>query len=166
MKLELTKDQHQWIDQWLQLWGAWTQTGKIDKSMINMIAKFMATVQPQEASRPVCSDDDGMLIDGVIRHYLKNIDENAWRVVFAYYVCNSSEISIATWQHAVCSPRLMRTRAGNQYKRPSISTIRREVKDILNASLYCLYQPLKNAFICRDSVKKIAKKVDNVLAFQ
>ncbi|TXW95777.1 antiterminator, partial [Klebsiella pneumoniae] len=23
MKLELTNEQHQWIDQWLQLWGAW-----------------------------------------------------------------------------------------------------------------------------------------------
>lgn len=38
MKLELTNDQHQWVDQWLQLWGAWCQTGKIDKAMINMIA--------------------------------------------------------------------------------------------------------------------------------
>ncbi|PAW13011.1 antiterminator, partial [Klebsiella pneumoniae] len=28
MKLELTNEQHQWIDQWLQLWGAWCQTGK------------------------------------------------------------------------------------------------------------------------------------------
>ena len=37
MKLELTNDQHQWVDQWLQLWGAWCQTGKIDKAMINMI---------------------------------------------------------------------------------------------------------------------------------
>lgn len=41
MKLELTNEQHQWIDQWLQLWGAWCQTGKIDKAMINMIAKFI-----------------------------------------------------------------------------------------------------------------------------
>ena len=70
MKLELTNEQHQWIDQWLQLWGAWCQTGKIDKAMINMIAKFMATVEPQAPSRPVCSDDDGMLIDAVIRHEL------------------------------------------------------------------------------------------------
>lgn len=53
MKLELTNDQHQWVDQWLQLWGAWCQTGKIDKAMINMIARFMATVEPQQASRPV-----------------------------------------------------------------------------------------------------------------
>jgi hypothetical protein len=48
---------------------------KIDKAMINMIAKFMATVEPQAPSRPVCSDDDGLLIDAVIRHYLKNVDE-------------------------------------------------------------------------------------------
>lgn len=166
MKLELTKEQHQWIDQWLQLWGAWSQTGKIDKAMINMIAKFMATVEPQQASRPVCSDDDGMMIDAVLRHYLKNIDENAWRVIFAYYVCNSSEIRIATWQHAVSKPRLMKTRAGNQYKRPSLSTTRREVKDTINAALFCLYQPLQNAFNSRENVRKVAKNVHNVLAFQ
>lgn len=71
MKLELTADQHRWIDNWLHLWGAWAQTGKIDKSMINMIAKFMATVEGQQSSRPMCSDDDGMLIDAVLRHYLK-----------------------------------------------------------------------------------------------
>lgn len=166
MKLELNQQQHQWIDQWLQLWGAWSQTGKIDKAMINMIAKFMATVEPQQASRPVCSDDDGMLIDAVLRHYLKNIDENAWRVIFAYYVCNSSEIRIASWQHAVAKPRLMKTRGGNQYKHPSISTVRREVKAVMNAALFCLYQPLQNAFNDRESVRKIANKVHNVLAFQ
>ncbi|WP_261333166.1 antiterminator Q family protein, partial [Klebsiella pneumoniae] len=69
MKLELTNEQHQWIDQWLQLWGAWCQTGKIDKAMMNMIAKFMATVEPQAPSRPVCSDDDGLLIDAVIAYF-------------------------------------------------------------------------------------------------
>lgn len=166
MKLELNNEQHQWIDQWLQLWGAWAQTGKINKSMINMIAKFMATVQPQEVSRPVCSDDDGMLIDAVLRHYLKSIDENAWRVIFAYYVCNSSEIRIASWQHAVSGPRVMKTRSGNQYKRPSISTIRREVKDTINAALFCLYQPMQNAFIDRDNARKIAKNTQKSLAFQ
>lgn len=166
MKLELTKEQHQWIDQWLQLWGAWSQSGKIDKAMINMIAKFMSTVEPQEASRPVCSDDDGMLIDAVIRHYLKNIDENAWRVIFAYYVCNASEIRIASWQHAVSKPRVMKTRAGNQYKRPSLSTIRREVKDVINASLYCLHQPLQNAFNEREIAKKMTNNSHIMLAFQ
>ncbi|WP_434669152.1 antiterminator Q family protein [Klebsiella sp. B345] len=165
MKLELTNEQHQWIDQWLQLWGAWCQTGNIDKAMINMIAKFTATVEPQASSRPVCSDDDGIVIDAVIRNYLKNVDENAWKVVFTYYVCNSSEIRIASWQHAVCKPRLMKTRAGNQYKHPSISTIRREVKQVINAALFCLYQPLQNAFIDRDNVSKNAKNTNNVLAF-
>ena len=134
--------------------------------MINMIAKFMATVEGQQSSRPMCSDDDGMLIDAVIRHYLKNVDENAWRVVFAYYVCNSSEIRLASWQPAVSKPRLMKTRGGNQYKHPSISTIRREVKQIINASLFCLYQPLQNAFNNRENVRKIAKNPHNALAFQ
>lgn len=75
--------------------------------MINMIAKFMATVQPQESSRPVCSDDDGMLIDGVIRHYLKNIDENAWRVVFAYYVCKACQSNYVPVRGTATSLRLV-----------------------------------------------------------
>ncbi|STT97068.1 phage antitermination protein Q [Klebsiella pneumoniae] len=61
---------------------------------------------------------------------------------------------------------LMKTRAGNQYKHPSISTIRREVKQIINAALFCLYQPLQNAFNDRESVREIAKNSHNVLAFQ
>lgn len=166
MKLELTTEQYRWIDGWLQLWGAWVQTGRIDKSMINMIAKFMATVEPQQTSRPVCSDDDGMLISQVIGSHLKAIDENAYKMLLAYYVYQSSEIRIATWQHAIACPRLMRTRGGNQYKKPSMSTVRREVKDVLNASLFCLYQPMQNAFIVRDNAKKIAKNVHNELAFQ
>lgn len=166
MNLELTTEQYRWIDGWLQLWGAWVQTGRIDKSMINMIAKFMATVEPQQTSRPVCSDDDGMLISQVIGSHLKAIDENAYKMLLAYYVYQSSEIRIATWQHAVASPRLMKTRGGNQYKKPSMSTVRREVKDVLNASLFCLYQPMQNAFIGRDNAKKIAKNVHNELAFQ
>lgn len=166
MKLELTSDQHRWIDGQLQLWGAWVQTGRIDKSMINMIAKFMATVEPQQCSRPVCSDDDGMLISQVIGTHLKAIDENAYKMLLAYYVYQSSEIRIATWQHAVACPRLMKTRGGNQYKKPSISTVRREVKEVINAALFCLYQPMQNAFIVRDNAKKIAKKVHYSLAFQ
>lgn len=82
MKLELTKEQHQWVDQWLQLWGAWSQTGKIDKAMINMIARFMATVEPQEASRPVCSDDDGML-----RRSAAPLPEEYRRERMAGYLC-------------------------------------------------------------------------------
>ncbi|HIC3295277.1 TPA: antiterminator Q family protein, partial [Salmonella enterica] len=73
---------------------------------------------------------------------------------------------IASWQRAVSKPRVMKTRGGNQYKHPSISTIRREVKETLNAALFCLYQPLQNAFISRDNVNKVAKNVHNVLAFQ
>jgi hypothetical protein len=165
MKLELTTDQYRWIDGWLHLWGAWVQTGRIDKSMINMIAKFMATVEPQQCSRQVCSDDDGMLISRVVGAHLQQIDSNAYKVLLAYYVYQSSEIRIASWQHATASPRLMKTRGGNQYRKPSISTVRREVKDTLNAALFCLYQPMQNAFIVRDNAKKISKNVDNVLAF-
>ncbi|MGZ9731188.1 antiterminator Q family protein, partial [Enterobacter hormaechei subsp. xiangfangensis] len=41
-----------------------------------------------------------------------------------------------------------------------------EVKQIINASLFCLYQPLQNAFNNRENVRKIAKNPHNTLAFQ
>lgn len=53
MKLELTNDQHQWVDQWLQLWGAWCQTGKIDKAMINMIASWLPSSPSKHHDRYV-----------------------------------------------------------------------------------------------------------------
>ncbi|MDF4697036.1 hypothetical protein P3548_25245 [Vibrio parahaemolyticus] len=34
---ELTDEQFRWLDGWLNLWGAWVYSGRIDIRMINMI---------------------------------------------------------------------------------------------------------------------------------
>ncbi|HHH1515747.1 TPA: hypothetical protein ACPZSR_001307 [Yersinia enterocolitica] len=49
------------------------------------------------------------------------------------------------------------TRGGNRLKRPSLSTYRREVKEILEASVFMIYQPLLSAMNSRKRVGKIQK---------
>ncbi|TBL30642.1 antiterminator, partial [Klebsiella oxytoca] len=64
---ELTDEQFRWLDGWLNLWGAWVYSCRIDIRMINMIYKFMQTVEPSKnPSRPMCNDDEGMLISQVV----------------------------------------------------------------------------------------------------
>ena len=62
-ELNLTKEQHDWLNGWLELWGAWVYSGRLEKRMSSVIAKFMESVEPGRVmTRPMCNDDDGMLI--------------------------------------------------------------------------------------------------------
>ncbi|HHR5809851.1 TPA: antiterminator Q family protein, partial [Providencia alcalifaciens] len=75
---ELTKEQFDWLNGWLELWGAWVHSGRLNVRMINMIYKFMRTVEPSSTpSRPMCSDDDGMLISQVVDSIIAT-DEQAY----------------------------------------------------------------------------------------
>ncbi|HHR5809872.1 TPA: antiterminator Q family protein, partial [Providencia alcalifaciens] len=75
---ELTKEQFDWLNGWLELWGAWVHSGRLNVRMINMIYKFMRTVEPNSTpSRPMCSDDDGMLISQVVDSIIAT-DEQAY----------------------------------------------------------------------------------------
>ncbi|OSL76883.1 bacteriophage ST64T antitermination protein gp23, partial [Escherichia coli TA054] len=66
-ELNLTKEQHEWLNGWLELWGAWVYSGRLEKRMSSVIAKFMESVEPGRVmTRPMCNDDDGMLISQVV----------------------------------------------------------------------------------------------------
>ncbi len=66
-ELNLTKEQHDWLNGWLELWGAWVYSGRLEKRMSSVIAKFMESVEPGRVmTRPMCNDDDGMLISQVV----------------------------------------------------------------------------------------------------
>ncbi|WP_387693130.1 antiterminator Q family protein [Photorhabdus sp. RM71S] len=154
---QLTKEQHDWIDSWLNLWGAWVYSGRIDKCQINMIYKFIVSVKPSNnKTRPMCNDDDGMLISQVVDSVMF-IDKKAYGILLSYYVHGASKLSIASYYHKIANPRKMMTRSGGRLKKPSRGTCRREVDEILNASTYLLYQPLKNVFNSRKRVEKIKK---------
>jgi len=44
---------------------------------------------------------------------------------------------------------------GEGWRKPSEETCRKEVAQIINASLFILYQPMQNAFNSRKRVEKI-----------
>ncbi|HFD3847262.1 antiterminator Q family protein [Serratia marcescens] len=156
-KFELEDDQHQWVNGWLELWGAWVYSGRLERRMSNMIAKFMESVEPSKnQNRPMCNDDDGMLISQVVDSVMF-IDKKAFGILLSYYAHGSSKYSIASYYHKVASPRKMMRRGGERLARPSLATCRREVDEILNASMFVLYAPLERAFKMRKRVEKIKR---------
>lgn len=155
-ELNLTKEQHEWLNGWLELWGAWVYSGRLEKRMSSVIAQYMATVEPpRHQSRPMCNDDDGMLISQVVDSVL-SIDAKAMGILLSYYAHGSSKRAIASYYHKAAKPRKLIGRLGEGWRKPSEETCRKEVAQIINASLYILYQPLQNAFISRKRVAKIS----------
>ncbi|MEQ5232291.1 antiterminator Q family protein [Providencia rettgeri] len=153
---ELTKEQFDWLNGWLELWGAWVHSGNGGR-MINMIYKFMRTVEPNSTpSRPMCSDDEGMLISQVVDSIIAT-DEQAYQILLSYYACGASKLSISSYYHKVAKPRKMQTRGGNRLKKPSFGTCRNEVDEKLKACQWLLYEPLRNAMNSRKRVAKIKK---------
>lgn len=156
-ELNLTKDQQDWLNGWLELWGAWVYSGRLEKRQSSMIANWMATVEPQSYPyRPMCNDDDGLLISQVVDSVMF-IDKKAFGILLSYYSHGSSKHAIASYYHKVASPRKMSGSAEGKIRRPSLATCRREVDEILSASLYLLHGPLKKAFNDRKRVGKLRK---------
>ncbi|HDU2654255.1 TPA: DUF1133 family protein [Yersinia enterocolitica] len=156
-QLKLTKPQHDWINGWLELWGAWVYSGRLEKRMSSVIAQYMATVEPQGSpSRPMCNDDDGMLISQVVDSVMR-IDTKALGILISYYSHGASKRAIASYYFATAKPRKMSTRGGDRMKKPSFGTCRNEVDQILEAAVWLLYQPMQKAFISRKRVAKIKK---------
>jgi len=156
-ELNLSKEQHDWLNGWLELWGAWVYSGRLEKRMTSVIAQYMATVEPQSYPyRPMCNDDDGLLISQVVDSVMC-IDKKALGILLSYYAHGSSEYAIAAYMHKTASPRKIATRGGNRVKSPSLATCRREVKEILSASLYLIYTPLLKAMNERKVVSKLRK---------
>ncbi|MFV9998434.1 MAG: hypothetical protein AB8W37_13170 [Arsenophonus endosymbiont of Dermacentor nuttalli] len=56
--LELTKAQYDWVNHWLELWGAWVYLGELDKWQFNIIWRYIKRVKGEVIpSRPMCSDE-------------------------------------------------------------------------------------------------------------
>nr|WP_202385326.1 antiterminator Q family protein [Escherichia coli] len=154
-ELNLTKEQHEWLNGWLELWGAWVYSGRLEKRMSSVIAKFMESVEPGRViTRPMCNDDDGMLISQVVDSVMY-IDKKAFGILLSYYAHGSSKRAIASYYHATAKPRKMCGRGGEGWRKPSLATCRNEIDDILKASLFVLYQPMQNAFKMRKRVEKV-----------
>lgn len=156
MSRELTKEQQDWLEQWLELWGAWVYSGRLEKRMSSMIAQWMESVEPSGyPTRPMCNDDDGMLISQVVDSVLK-IDPTTLGILMAYYVTNKSKRAIAAYYYRSAKPRkISNGRLGEGWRRPSEETLRKEVSERLKASQYMIFFPLENAM----KMRKIKPKV-------
>ncbi len=159
--MKLSPEQYRWVDDWLQLWGAWVYSGRLEKRMSSMIARFMEAADPTRVtpSRPMCNDEDGMLISQIVDRVLV-IDKKALGIVLSYYAFGSSKRAIACYQCSTAKPRkVMLGRGYEGWRRPSLSTCRREVDQVLDASLWLIYRELHPALIGRKCVVNIAKRV-------
>ncbi|EGY29422.1 Phage antitermination protein [Candidatus Regiella insecticola 5.15] len=153
----LNHEQYHWINHWLERWGAWVHSGRLDKPQSNLLAYFIATVTPQaHHTRPLCNDDDGLLISRVVDTVLA-ADNPAFGILLSYYVQRLSRYSIAVYRQKTALPRNISTRGGNRLKTPSLATCRREVDQILEKSLYLLHPALEQAFNHRQPAAKVKK---------
>ncbi|OBU09839.1 antiterminator Q family protein [Morganella psychrotolerans] len=165
--LKLDKEREAWLQNWLSLFGAWVYSGRLEKRQGSMIAQFMATVERRDyPGRPVCSDDDGLLINEVVK-LIYHLDTEAFDMLLSRYVYCASDRAIARAQHGKYRLRDIVARKGGlpAKKVPSISTCRREVDEILKAVEYLLYQPLTDAFKSREKEKIVKRNSKNMLTF-
>lgn len=162
--LQLDEEREAWLQNWLARFGAWVYSGRLVKRQSSMIAEFMATVERRSyPDRPTCSDEDGMLIQGVVDH-LYHIDQVAFKMLLARYVFCASDREISRQYQTACAPRIMPRRNGMlRTRKPSLSTCRREAEKVLSAAEYMLYQPLKDAFKNREKEKIMKRNNKNVL---
>ncbi|HGJ5890558.1 MAG TPA: antiterminator Q family protein [Arsenophonus apicola] len=160
----LTQDQDLWLQHWLSKFGAWVYSGRLEKRQSSIIAQLMLTVERRdEPWREMCSDDDGLFIAKVVDN-IYQLDRIAFSLLLCRYVFNRSDRAIARYYHSLVKPRVMiRRNRTQEYRKPSMSTCRREVNEILSAAEYLIYPILKNAFKKRENESKTRKNDKNLL---
>lgn len=97
----LEEPKQEWIENLLNLWGAWVFSGLDFESRMNMIAKLMMKADPNRISVPVrevCDDDLGLVISSVIGYCIKNPCPQDFKYLEAKYVYGLSVYAIAKYQ--------------------------------------------------------------------
>lgn len=90
-----------WIENLLNLWGAWAFSGLDFESRMNMLARLMLQADPSRISEPVremCDDELGLVISSVIGYCIKNPCPQDYRYLEAKYVYGLSVYAIAKYQ--------------------------------------------------------------------
>lgn len=159
IEMTLSDEQHQWVDQLLQRWGAWVYSGRLEKRMSNMIARWMDAADPSRLipERPMCSDEQGLLISQAVDRVLA-IDKKAFGMVISYYAHGASKRAIASYYCQTAKPRKMTGRGGSGWRKPSLITCRREVDQVLDAALWLIYRELYIALNVQDNAIKMNKR--------
>lgn len=82
------------IKKLLEMWGGWAATEKSGISYPHIAAGFRGLITAAPSNRPVCSDNDGMILDSCISRLMKtHPDEHA--LLVAHYLYRISLRSIA-----------------------------------------------------------------------
>ncbi len=153
---KLDAEREAWLQGWLSKFGAWVYSGRLDKRQSSIIAEFMDSVKKRDyIEREMCNDEDGMLITNVV-DMVYHIDQVAFTLLLLRYAFCCSDRSIAYHYHEIAQPRQMiRRNRTIEYRKPSIYTCRREVKEILQSVEYLIYSHLYDAFKSRDNEWKM-----------
>ncbi|QKJ86675.1 DUF1133 family protein [Paramixta manurensis] len=144
--VKLNREETLWLIPWLEKWGAWIYSGRIDRRQSSVIAGFMAQAAGVSGTgRPLCNDDEGILINGVIDE-LHHINKQAWSLLICRYAFCASERKLAGYYQSICEPRLMSAVQGKpKYRVPSLATCRREVNEMFSAMESFIYVRLQAA---------------------
>ncbi|QQN36631.1 antitermination protein [Rahnella aceris] len=78
----------------LELWGAWAASDHSQVDWQPIAAGFKGLLPYTNKSRPQCTDDEGILIDGCVAR-LKKIKLEEYELIILHYVLNVSLRKIA-----------------------------------------------------------------------
>ncbi len=81
----------------LELWGAWAASENSGVDWQPIAAGFKSLLPNTNKSRPQCSDDDGIMIDGCVAR-LKKYKPEEYDLVVLHYVYGMSLRKIAKWR--------------------------------------------------------------------
>lgn len=97
----LEEPKQAWIENLLNLWGAWAFSGLDFESRMNMLARLMLQADPSRVSEPIremCDDELGLVISSVIGYCIKNPCPQDYKYLEAKYVYGLSVYAIAKYQ--------------------------------------------------------------------
>ncbi|KDB48237.1 antiterminator Q family protein [Glaesserella parasuis] len=97
----LEEPKQAWIENLLNLWGAWAFSGLDFESRMNMLARLMLQADPSRVSEPIremCDDELGLVISSVIGYCIKNPCLQDYKYLEAKYVYGLSVYAIAKYQ--------------------------------------------------------------------
>lgn len=158
--LKLTEEQEEWVVEWLEKWGAWVRSGRLDKRQVNIIGGLMDSVIASDPSDPICSDDEGLMISQCVDQYLQRSDEELHFIVYGHYVNMMAVHRLATLLFDDIQPRIMQPCTGKRnMRKPCHKTIKRYVQARLDLANAIIHEMLVNGFTI---LRNIAKNPKNI----
>lgn len=149
----LEEPKQEWIENLLNLWGAWVFSGLDFESRMNMIAKLMMKADPNRISIPVremCDDDLGLVISSVVGYCIKNPCPQDFKYLEAKYVYGLSVYAIAKYHW------------GKSEKKKSLRTWQRNVAESIKASEWVVAKFFDLAVKNHKNADKLKKFAFNV----